>query len=64
MATLALAHELQHPGEMELVPPPFTCYRIEAVHPDVVVADERGRHWRRTVVQATQIEMVRMKQML
>lgn len=56
-AALAMKGELQRPGEMELLPPPFTCYRIDAVHPDVVVADELGRHWRRTVVQATQVPM-------
>lgn len=60
-AALPMKGELEKPGEMELLPPPFTCYRIDAVHHDVVVTDEHGRHWRRSVVQATQVRMVGME---
>lgn len=56
-AALPMKGELERPGEMELVPLPFTCYRVDAVHRDVVVTDEHGRLWRRTVVQGTQVEM-------
>lgn len=57
-AALPGVGELAKPGEMELLPPAFTCYRIDAVHEDVVVTDEHGRLWRRSVVQATQVAMV------
>lgn len=56
-AALPGVGELAKPGEMELLPPAFTCYRIDAVHEDVVVTDEHGRLWRRSVVQATQVAM-------
>ena len=56
-AALAMTGELQKPGEMELVPPRNSCFRVKAVHEGVVVADEHGRPWERTVVEVVQVGM-------
>lgn len=56
-AALPMTGELQKPGEMELVPPRNSCFRVKAVHRDVVVADEHGRPWERSVVEVVQVGM-------
>ncbi len=57
VAALPMTGELQKPGEMEVVPPRNSCFRVKAVHRDVVVADEHGRAWERTVVEGVQVPM-------
>lgn len=56
-AAMPMNGELGRPGEMELVPPRNTCYRVDAVHESVVVTDEHGRVWTRAVIEATQVPM-------
>ena len=57
LAALPMTGELQKPGEMEVVPPRNSCFRVKAVHRDVVVADEHGRPWERSVVEVVQVAM-------
>jgi hypothetical protein len=56
-AALPIVGEIEKPGEMEMVLPRDSCFRVEAITWSGIIVDERGRRWERTVLEATQIPM-------
>jgi len=56
LAALPMVGDLEKPGEMELVPPRNSCYKVESIHMSAGVTDSKGRQWERMVLEATQVE--------
>ena len=54
---LPMIGEIEKPGEMELIPPRDSCFRVVGVRRGAKVSDWSERVWERTVVLLEQIQM-------